>query len=116
MIKLKSLLTEIRSPYEKATLSDKHRGFIGTVDSYGIVTGYTEMVPNVVEIDHSELGISHYDGGRFRFFVAHPKNSVLWNKYPPQAEEKEAVENWLAKKGYTVDRHIDYNIYSQYVD
>ena len=111
MIKLKSLLTEVLSPHSQATSIDAKRGLLGSVDAYGAVTGYDEVLPNVMEIDHSELGISHFESGRFRFFIQRPQNTIVWNDYPPQKEQLDAACNWIEKKGFHVDRHIDYNTY-----
>jgi hypothetical protein len=101
------------APYPIPTSQDKKRGFIGVVDQ-GRIKGYDQMVPNVMQVDHSEIGPLW--GERFRFFVATPKNSILWNEYPPSESAKHIVENWLAKKGFQVDRHLNYIKYSELVD
>ena len=84
MIKLKNLLESIRSPYPPANRMDKKRGFIGTIYN-GKVIAYSEMVPNVMEIDHSEFPNGR-NGDRWRYFVEFPRHTVLWNDFPQSDE------------------------------
>ena len=101
-------LQEIRSPYPSATSSDTRRGYIGSI--YGRVIGYDEMVPDVMQVDHSELPGGR-NGSRFRYFVSSPKNTVMWNEFPPTESDKHKVDDWLAKKGIHSPNHVGYREY-----
>ena len=102
--KKKITLTEIRSPYEPAKSTDFRRGYIG-FEYMGVVIGYDEMVPNVNQVDHSELGRLSWVN-RFRYFIEKPKNTLVWNDdaYLPDKETQQKVISWLEKKGVKVDR------------
>lgn len=97
----KKNVDEIRSPYEKPSLTDKNRGYIGIV-SHNRVYGYEEEVPNVYEVDHSEIEYGANDG-RFRYVTE--GGIVYWNHFPPTDEEREVVEEWLGKKNIKVNSH-----------
>lgn len=99
---------EVMSPYSKATNSDVKRGYIGSVSNQ--VVGYNEMVPDVMQVDHSELPSGRM-GARFRWFAANPANTVMWNEFPPTESDKHKVEDWLSKKGVKNPRHISYREY-----
>lgn len=101
MIKLASLITEIRSPYEEAKKSDERRGFIGIVAS-GVVYAYDQMVPDVWQVDHSEI---EYGAGKGRFRYQWSTNCVYWNYFSPSDDDKETIEEWLLKKGIKISGH-----------
>lgn len=98
---IKSIIGEIKSPHEKATLSDKRRGYVGVIDN-DVVTGYDEMVPDVFHVSHSEFGPTN-NKHRFRFMKQ--SGIVYWNHFPPSDDERVLVEDWLSKKSETVKSH-----------
>jgi len=98
------ILNEITSPYEPAKDTDVKRGYIGTVYGDKIIA-YDEMIPNVMEVDHSELPHGR-SGSRWRYFVQAPTNTVLWNEFPPSSEDKAFVTDWLETKGVRNPKHI----------
>ena len=103
-------LTEIESPHEPAKDTDIKRGYLGTV--YGNeVIGYDQLLPNVMQVDHSELPYGRA-GSRFRYFVQRPWNTILWSEFPPSPKEKEIVVIWLSKKGVENPRDISLNDYN----
>ena len=101
-------LHELMSPHPKALHTDEKRGYIGSV--MGRVEGYDEMVPDVMQVDHSELPNGR-QGARFRWFAVRPRNAVMWNEFPPTENDKHKVEDWLAKKGIHNPNHISYREY-----
>jgi hypothetical protein len=102
MIKLASLITEIRSPHPPAKDSDEMRGFVGIVAN-GVVYAYDQMVPDIWHVDHSEIEYGSANRERFRY--QHTTNCVYWNYFPPDLELKETVEEWLLKKGIQITAH-----------
>lgn len=106
-------LDEIISPYSKATNNDLKRGYIGSIVG-GRIIAYDDMVPDVLQIDHSELPNGR-NGARWRFFAVHPKNTVLWNEFPPSDHEKSKVEEWLRSKGIHNPNHINYREYLYHI-
>lgn len=98
------ILKEIRSPYKPAKNTDLRRGYIG-FEYRGNIYAYDEMVPDVNQIDHSELGRPGWSN-RFRYFIEKPKNTLVWNDdaYLPDKETQQLVINWLEKRGMIVDK------------
>lgn len=109
MILLKKLLSEVIAPYPKATFKDPRRGYLGTVQN-GRVVAYDTMIPDVLGTDHSELPNGRM-GSRWRYFEEQPSNVVLWDSYPPSADDKHKVEDWLYSHGVKNPRHIAYKDY-----
>jgi hypothetical protein len=104
-----AMLKEIMSPHAKPSLSDKKRGYVGCLLGSRIIA-YDDMVPDVLQVDHSELPGGRR-GARWRWFAETPKNTVLWNEFPPSHYEKEMVEEWLRNKGINNPNHISYREY-----
>jgi hypothetical protein len=95
-------VNEIESPYSKATEDHKKRGYIGVVYN-GVIYAYDQIIPNLMEVDHSEL-INGRNGERWRYFIQTPKNTILWNEFPPSKDDQFLVEDWIHKKGHIVDK------------
>jgi hypothetical protein len=115
---IKKPMSEIMSPYEQAKDINKRRGYIGVV-YHGNIEAYDEMVPDVMAVDHSELPHGRIGstslGTRWRYFVETPKNTILWNEFPPTDEDRHKAEDWLVKKGIYKPQHIGLNDYKTYV-
>jgi putative nucleotidyltransferase with HDIG domain len=111
MISEQKVLGEIKSPYRSAKETDKRRGYIGVVHDE-IVHAYDEMVPDVLEVDHSEFPFSRLPlTDRFRYFAIDPKNTIIWNDFLPSNDVKIKVDDWLAEKGIQNVRHAAQNLY-----
>jgi hypothetical protein len=96
-------LKEIMSPHRAAQHTDKRRGYIGIV-YHDKVEAYDEMVPDVIASNH--IDFTHHVGAKWRYFVEFPKNTVLWDEFPADVDDKLRVEDWLHKKNMKVNNHI----------
>lgn len=103
-------IMELESPHEEAKDTDIKRGYLGTAYNHQVIA-YDQILPNVIQVDHSELPQGR-SGSRFRYFVQRPWNTILWNEFPPSPEDKALVVAWLEKKGITNPRDIGLNDYN----
>lgn len=100
-------LNEIRSSYPKPTSSDEKQGYIGIAYD-GRIYAYDEMVPNIFQVDHSEI---EYGRSKGRWRYLDKNKTVYWTDWEPTKNEMLAVEDWLDKKGIRILTHA--NVFSK---
>lgn len=76
------------------------KGFVGIVDANGGVKAHEVEFP--LEYDHSE--VQFHGQNRWRYWPAFKPYAVMWTD-EPGIEQKHAVEDWLARKGYAPNVH-----------
>jgi hypothetical protein len=92
-----------RAEYDKKVLNQSPdtmpRDVIGNVDAYGAVNA--KEVEDAAQVNHSHTGLA--TGRRWRY--APDLNEVIWTNGRPSTEERNAVDNYLQKKGFAPPDH-----------